>query len=46
LHQSDKLIKILANQFVIQGLRLEQDQLIKEFREEEKEYHQCTWGSL
>ncbi|KAA1094752.1 hypothetical protein PGT21_029220 [Puccinia graminis f. sp. tritici] len=42
LHESDKLTESLANQFVVQGL-LEEDQFIKEFREERTRYHKRAW---
>ncbi|WAR53144.1 hypothetical protein PtB15_2B575 [Puccinia triticina] len=42
LHESDKSTESLANQFVVQGL-LEEDQFIKEFREERTKYHKRAW---
>ncbi|PLW20557.1 hypothetical protein PCANC_16720 [Puccinia coronata f. sp. avenae] len=42
LHESDKLSESLAHQFVVQGV-LEEDQFIKEFRDERTKYHKRAW---
>ncbi|MBW0484504.1 hypothetical protein O181_024219 [Austropuccinia psidii MF-1] len=42
LHESDKLAESLANQFAIEGL-LEEEQFVKEFREERRKYHKRAW---
>jgi len=42
LHESDKLSESIAHQFAVEGL-LEEDQFIKEFREERTKYHKRAW---
>lgn len=42
LHESDRLTESLSDQFVNKGL-LEEDQFIKEFRDERTKYHKRAW---